>query len=68
LTFLLGGELVRAGTRSRRAGSRFLIVFTRAGFEREFARRAARKQAVAPPAWALQDLPPVERLGGPICS
>ena len=32
----------------------------------EFARRAARKEGVDPPEWALQDVPPVTRLGPPI--
>ena len=34
--------------------------------EREFARRAARKEGVEPPEWALQEIPPVTRLGPPI--
>ena len=39
---------------------------TPAGFEREFARRAARKEGVDPPDWAVQEIPPVTRLGPPI--
>ena len=81
LTFLLGGELVTVGadelafapggvphgfTNRGNTAARFLIVFTPAGFEREFARRAARKEGVEPPDWALQKIPPVIRLGPPI--
>jgi hypothetical protein len=42
------------------------MVITPAGFEREFARRAARKEGVDPPDWALGELPEVTRLGPPI--
>jgi quercetin dioxygenase-like cupin family protein len=78
LTFHLGGELVEVGagelafapggephtfTNRGDAPARFLIVITPAGFEREFARRAARKQGVEPPEWALQEIPPVTRVG-----
>jgi mannose-6-phosphate isomerase-like protein (cupin superfamily) len=81
LTFHLGGSLVTIGagelafapggephTFTNRAASdaRYLIVCTPAGFEREFARRAARKEGVDPPEWALQEIPPVTRLGPPI--
>jgi quercetin dioxygenase-like cupin family protein len=81
LTFSLDGELVTcranelalapAGvphTLANRGGgdARFLITFTPAGFEREFARRAARRDGVDPPAWALQEVPPVTRLGPPL--
>jgi mannose-6-phosphate isomerase-like protein (cupin superfamily) len=81
LTFHLGGELVAVGagelafapggephtfTNRGAAPARFLIVFTPAGFEREFARRAARKHGVEPPEWALQEIPPVTRVGPPI--
>jgi quercetin dioxygenase-like cupin family protein len=81
LTFALDGELVTVGagelafapggvphTLANRgdAEARFVIVCTPAGFEREFARRAARKEGVDPPAWALQEIPPVMRLGPPI--
>jgi mannose-6-phosphate isomerase-like protein (cupin superfamily) len=81
LTFHLGGELVRFGagelafapggephTFANRGETpaRFLIVITPAGFEREFARRAARKENVDPPDWALQEIPEVIRLGPPI--
>jgi mannose-6-phosphate isomerase-like protein (cupin superfamily) len=81
LTFHLGGELVTVGageiafapagephtfTNLGPADARYLIVCTPAGFEREFARRAARKEGVDPPDWALQDIPSVTRLGPPI--
>jgi mannose-6-phosphate isomerase-like protein (cupin superfamily) len=81
LTFHLDGELVTVGagrlafapggvphTFANRgaADAHYLIVCTPAGFEREFARRAARKEGVDPPGWALQDLPPITRLGPPI--
>jgi mannose-6-phosphate isomerase-like protein (cupin superfamily) len=81
LTFHLGGELVTVGagamafapggephtfTNLGAADARYLIVCTPAGFEREFARRAARKQGVDPPDWALQAIPEVTRLGPPI--
>ena len=81
LTFHLGGDLVTVGagelafapggephtlTNRGTVPARFLIVFTPAGFEREFARRAARKQGVEPPEWALQEIPPVTRVGPPI--
>ena len=67
------GELVFAPggvphTFTNRSGApaRFLIVFTPAGFEREFARRAARRAGVDPPDWALGPIPEVTRLGPPI--
>jgi quercetin dioxygenase-like cupin family protein len=41
----------------------YLLVLTPAGFEREFARRAAKEAGVTPPAWALQTLPEVNYLG-----
>jgi mannose-6-phosphate isomerase-like protein (cupin superfamily) len=81
LTFLLGGDLVMVGagemafapggephtfTNRGSAAARYLLVCTPAGFEREFARRAARKEGVDPPEWALQEIPPVTRLGPPI--
>src|SRR4051794_11772700 len=74
LTFQLGGGLHTAGagepafapggephtfTNRGATPARFSIAFTPAGVEREFARRAARKEGVEPPAWALQDIPPV---------
>jgi mannose-6-phosphate isomerase-like protein (cupin superfamily) len=78
LTFHVGGELVavRAGevafapggephTFANRsaADARYLIVCTPGGFEREFARRAARKEGVEPPDWAMQEIPPVTVVG-----
>ena len=41
----------------------FLITCTPAGFEREFARRAARAAGIEPPDWALKDIPPVTVVG-----
>lgn len=46
--------------------ARFLIVLTPAGFEREFARRAARRAGTAPPGWATQPVPEVTVLGPPV--
>jgi mannose-6-phosphate isomerase-like protein (cupin superfamily) len=81
LTFLLDGDLVTVGaggvafapggaphtfTNRGPADARYLLVCTPGGFEREFARRAARKDGVEPPDWALQEIPPVTRLGPPI--
>jgi mannose-6-phosphate isomerase-like protein (cupin superfamily) len=81
LTFHLGGDLVMVGageiafapggephtfTNRGPADAHYLIVCTPAGFEREFARRAARKEGVDPPDWARQEVPPVTRLGPPI--
>jgi quercetin dioxygenase-like cupin family protein len=78
LTFQLGDELSTAGpgelvfalrgvphTLANRssAPARFVIVCTPAGFEREFARRAAAQARVAPPWWALQPIPEVTRVG-----
>jgi quercetin dioxygenase-like cupin family protein len=81
LTFQLGGDLVTVGagemafapggephtfTNRGPSAARYLLVCTPAGFEREFARRAARKEGVDPPDWAMQEIPPVTRLGPPI--
>ena len=81
LTFQVGQELVRRrggelafvkrGVHHTFAnlsgeGARMLLVCTPAGFEREFARRAARRDGVDPPDWALQEIPPVTRVGPPI--
>ena len=78
LTFHVSGELltVAAGqlafapgghphtfTNRGQADARFLIICTPAGFEREFARRAARAQGVDAPDWALQAIPPVTTVG-----
>ena len=43
--------------------ARYLLVCTPAGFERYFARMAAEQEGVAPPDWALQELPEVVRVG-----
>jgi quercetin dioxygenase-like cupin family protein len=45
------------------APARFLLVLTPAGFEREFARRAAKEAGTEPPKWALQPIPDVNYLG-----
>jgi quercetin dioxygenase-like cupin family protein len=81
LTFHLDGELITVGagelafapggvphTFANRgsAPAHYVMTITPAGFEREFARRAARKGGVDPPEWALQELPSVETLGPPI--
>ena len=81
LTFQLDGELVTVGAEGHafalggvphtfanrgETDAHYLMVITPAGFEREFARRAARKEGVDPPEWALQEIPPVTRLGPPI--
>jgi mannose-6-phosphate isomerase-like protein (cupin superfamily) len=78
LTFQLGNELVsrRAGELAfaRRgvhhtfanlsgADARTLIICTPAGFERYFARIAAKQQGVDPPQWALQPTPQVTTVG-----
>ena len=81
LTFQLRGELLRVGAgeiafaprgephtfANLGAGpARYLIVCTPAGFERYFARRAAKRQGVDPPDWALQPSPAVTVVGPPI--
>ena len=77
LTFQVGDELVRVGAgevafaprgvphtfEPRRRPARFLIVITDAGFERHFARIAAKRADAEPPAWALGPVPPSERVG-----
>jgi quercetin dioxygenase-like cupin family protein len=50
----------------RDAPARYLLVCTPAGFERQFARSAAQAHGTEPPAWALQPVPDVVRLGPPI--
>ena len=81
LTFQLRDEVVRAGpgdlvfaprgvphtfANLSDAPARQLIVCTPAGFERYFARRAAESEGIDPPAWALQEIPEVVRVGPPI--
>jgi quercetin dioxygenase-like cupin family protein len=46
--------------------SRTLLVCTPAGFERYFARIAAKQRAVEPPGWALEPYPEVTKVGPPI--
>jgi uncharacterized RmlC-like cupin family protein len=45
------------------APARFLLVLTPPGFEREFARRAAKQAGIKTPDWALQPIPKVTYLG-----
>jgi quercetin dioxygenase-like cupin family protein len=78
LTLQVGDELITlgagglgfapGGTRHTLANlssdlARFLIVLTPAGFEREFARRAARGHGTDPPDWAMQPVPHVTVVG-----
>jgi quercetin dioxygenase-like cupin family protein len=78
VTFQVRDELLTAGpgeiafalrgvphTLANRSGApaRFVIVCTPAGFEREFARRAAAQAGVEPPEWALQPIPEVTVVG-----
>ena len=43
--------------------ARYVLVCTPAGFERHFGRLAAEQAGVEPPAWALQPIPEVTRVG-----
>jgi mannose-6-phosphate isomerase-like protein (cupin superfamily) len=78
VTFQVGEELATAGagelafapggtphTLANRSGqpARFLVVCTPAGFEREFARRAARRAGTEPPEWATGPVPEVRVVG-----
>jgi quercetin dioxygenase-like cupin family protein len=45
------------------APGRYLLVCAPAGFEREFARRAARLAETEPPEWAMQPIPEVTVVG-----
>jgi quercetin dioxygenase-like cupin family protein len=78
LTFQVGGEVrvARAGEvafalggvphalANQSAGAaRFLVIFAPAGFEREFARRAAAIAGVDPPVWAQRSIPEVTVVG-----
>ena len=78
LTFQVDGELTAVGAggvafaaanephtfaNQGAQDARYLIVCTPGGFEREFARRAAKKEGVDPPEWALQEVPAVTRVG-----
>ena len=62
LMFAPGGVAHTFANRSE-APALFLITCTPAGFEREFARRAARAAGIEPPDWALKDIPSVTVLG-----
>jgi mannose-6-phosphate isomerase-like protein (cupin superfamily) len=81
LTFQLRDEIVRAGpgdlvfaprgvphTFANLSGApaRQLIVCTPAGFERYFARMAAKSEGIEPPDWAMQQVPEVTTVGPPI--
>jgi quercetin dioxygenase-like cupin family protein len=78
LTFEVAGERATAGpgelafaprgiphTYANFSGraARFLLVCTPAGFERYFARMGAEREGVEPPAWAMQPIPEVVRVG-----
>jgi quercetin dioxygenase-like cupin family protein len=45
------------------APARYVLVCTPAGFERYFARIAAKQEGVEPPEWAQLPIPDVERVG-----
>jgi quercetin dioxygenase-like cupin family protein len=62
LAFALGGiahTLANHGANT----ARFLIICTPAGFEREFARRAAARVGDTPPPWARKQIPDVTVVG-----
>jgi mannose-6-phosphate isomerase-like protein (cupin superfamily) len=78
MTFQLGDELRTAGpgelifaprgshhTLANLSGApaRYLVVCTPAGFENRFARTAAERAGVDPPAWALEPYPPTTFVG-----
>ena len=78
ITFQVEDELLTAGpgefafaprgvrhTLANRSGApaRYVLVCTPAGFERYFARMEAEQAGVEPPAWALQEIPEVTRVG-----
>jgi quercetin dioxygenase-like cupin family protein len=62
VAFALGGVPHTLANRSAQA-ARFLILCAPAGFEREFARRAAASVGVEPPKWAKQPIPEVTVVG-----
>jgi quercetin dioxygenase-like cupin family protein len=62
LAFAPGGTPHTLANRSAKP-ARFLVVCTPAGFEREFARRAARRAGTEPPDWAMQAVPEVRVVG-----
>jgi quercetin dioxygenase-like cupin family protein len=78
LTFQLGEDLVAAGAGElvfaprgaphtlanlSEAPARYLLLCTPAGFERHFARIEAEQAGIDPPAWSLEDVPEVVRVG-----
>jgi quercetin dioxygenase-like cupin family protein len=70
LTRAAGGEIVfaprgvpHALANQSDAGASYLLFCTPAGFERYFARLAAERAGVEPPAWALEPIPEVTRVG-----
>ena len=65
LVFVPGG-VAHAFTNRGDAPARFLLTCTPARFERHFARRAADAEGVDPPAWAMQPIPSVTKVGPPL--
>jgi mannose-6-phosphate isomerase-like protein (cupin superfamily) len=65
LVFAPRGTVHTLANRST-APARYLLVCTPAGFERTLARRAAEREGVEPPEWALGERPEVEVVGSPI--
>ena len=80
LTFQLGDAVVTRGVgglafaprgahhtwaNHSNAPARMLIVCTPAGFERYFARMAAQRAGIEPPAWAQRSAPPTTVVGPP---
>jgi quercetin dioxygenase-like cupin family protein len=70
LTSAAGGEIVFAPrgvphtlANQSDADASYLLLCTPSGFERYFARLAAERAGVEPPAWALQPIPEVTRVG-----
>jgi quercetin dioxygenase-like cupin family protein len=62
LAFAPGG-VPHTFTNRSGAPARFVLVCTPAGFERHFARIAAKQAGVEPPEWALGEIPAVTRVG-----
>jgi quercetin dioxygenase-like cupin family protein len=65
LVFVPGG-VAHAFTNRGDGPARFLIACTPAGFERQFARKAAEAEGVAAPAWAMLPVPSVTKVGPPL--
>ena len=63
--FAAGGTPHTLANRSE-ARARIVIICAPAGFEREFARRAARLAGTQPPDWAMQPIREVTVVGPPI--